>query len=129
MFGKKQNFGATNTFASPEYLVGRDQFGRHNWGLQESDLPANDKKSWDDMVAKDPEYVPERIQRKRVMTLQQKDDAAQKTADAKKAEVKKAAAAKSKADAVKAIEKAAKAAQTDAKNLMKVEDLLGSMKN
>ena len=47
MFGKNEDFGARNTFASPEFRVGNHQFGHRNWGLEPKDLPANDVNAWD----------------------------------------------------------------------------------
>jgi len=133
MFGKNQEFGPRNTFASPEYLVGNDQFGHRNWGLKSSDLPANDANAWDAMVAKYPDYIPERVARKRVLTLHQ---GVEKEKQAKEAQVhvlRSAASGrliskKSKADAIAAIENAAKTAEHETKRLKKVADALASLK-
>jgi hypothetical protein len=126
MFGKNQEFGPRNTFASPEYLVGNDQYGHRNWGLQKTDLPANDVAAWDKMVAHYPDYIPEREARKRVLTLHQ--EGANKALTKAAAEVKKAATKQStkarKAKAIAAIEKAAKTAEAETMRLKKVADSL-----
>jgi len=129
MFGKKQNFGRKNTFASPEYLAGKDQFGVKNYGLKSSDLPSTDPDSWDHMVSMEPTYIPERVARKRVLTLHQKEA----SSDMKKAQVKTQAAAKvsesaRKTRAIAEIEMAAKSAETETKRLKKVADSLQSIK-
>ena len=72
MFGKNQEFGSRTTFATPEYFVSGEEFGSRNWGLQDSDLPdATDRKEWHMQMEKHPEYIPERIWRKKVLTLRQ----------------------------------------------------------
>mmetsp|Transcript_58839 Transcript_58839/g.95095 ORF Transcript_58839/g.95095 Transcript_58839/m.95095 type:complete len:188 (+) Transcript_58839:27-590(+) len=129
LFGKNQEFGPRNTFASPEYLVGNDQYGHRNYGLQSSDLPNSDSSSWDHMVSLYPDYIPEREARKRVLTLHQKDA----STDLNKAVVKTQAAAKvsasaRKAKAIAAIEQAAKSAQAETKRLRKVADALQAIK-
>lgn len=129
MFGKKQEFGGHDTFASPEFLVGQDEFGSRNWGLKDSDLPVTDKNLWTNMVAHYPDYIPERYMRKRVLTLHQK---AEKDRE-KKAAVKKQAAIKAeaarKAQVFNAIEKAAEHAEAETKRLKKVADSLSNIKS
>ena len=43
LFYKKQEFGTRNTFATPVYLTGHDEFGTRNWGLTADDVPASDR--------------------------------------------------------------------------------------
>jgi len=124
MFGKNQEFGPRNTFASPEYLVGGDEYGSRNWGLQARDIPAKDKSDWEYNFARYPDYIPEREARKRVLTLHQ-------NAEAKL--LKKAAAIQvervaKKADAIAAIERAASLAAAETKRLQNVAHKLQQIK-
>ena len=84
-------------------------------------------------MAKYPDYIPERVARKRVLTLHQ---GVEKEKQAKEAQVhvlRSAASGrliskKSKADAIAAIENAAKTAEHETKRLKKVADALASLK-
>jgi hypothetical protein len=66
---KKQEFGARNTFTTPIYLTGEDEFGTRDWGLTPDDVPAGDRKAWSDSAAAYPDFVPPRDIRDHVLIL------------------------------------------------------------
>jgi hypothetical protein len=66
---KKQEFGSRNTFTTPIYLTGEDEFGTRDWGLTPDDVPAGDRKAWSDTAAAYPDFVPPRDIRDHVLIL------------------------------------------------------------
>jgi hypothetical protein len=97
-----------------------------DYGLQPSDLPESDKRAWNEMIARHPEYVPDRDDSKKVLILRQVGD--DKDITIKKMAVKQQAAAKStlasRQKAIQALENAATTAEADTKVLKLVADSL-----